>query len=131
MDADRRFDPGHVLEIAGGEPAFLHELAAVLRASTSRQLSGLRAAVEASDRAAFLRLAHQLKGGLGTFGDARLNARADELEAFALTAPSEDLAALLDGLEADIGWLGRCLDALAEAASSPDPDVPIIAVDHA
>jgi HPt (histidine-containing phosphotransfer) domain-containing protein len=129
VDADRRFHPGHVLEIAGGEPAFLRELAAVLRASASRQFGGLRAAVAASDRAEIMRLAHQLKGGLGTFGDARLNARANALEAMALTAPAEGLTALLDGLEADIAWLGRCLDALAELASPPAPDDALTVVD--
>ena len=127
MTAARPFDPEHVLDFAGGEPAFIRELATVLRASTSRQLGGLRASLAASDRAEIARIAHQLKGGLGTFGDVALNARASELEALAQTASDDTLAALFDSLEADIWWLGTCLDALAaEIADNRDvaPDPP-------
>lgn len=113
----RRFDPERVLGFAGRDPAFIRELAGVLRQSAGRQLTNLRRALAAGDRSGFARHAHQLRGGLGTFGDAPTDARAAALEeasSGASASPDAALAAQLDGVEADIRWLGGALLALAD-----------------
>ena len=132
MTEARRFDPERMLDLAGGEPAFLRELAAVLRTSTARQLLGLRSALAAADRSDIARIAHQLKGGLGTFGDPRLNAQTAELEAHALTTSDAALTALFDTLEADIGWVGERLEAIAAqwSGEAPEPDSGVMIETH-
>ena len=67
--------------ITGGDQVFAQELVATFISSGERQLSEMRDAVAAANRAALARAAHQLKGACANIPAHALKSAAEQMEA--------------------------------------------------
>lgn len=85
--------PDDVWERLGGDPAFLAEIAAMLRADVQRLLPLIRQATEADDPAAAARAAHELAGAASNVGGDQVSAAALGIEAALLTPDRPGFAA--------------------------------------
>ena len=79
----------NLLEITGGDPAFVDELIETYVADAEQQLAALRAAVASRDDEALMRPAHSLKSSSANVGATRLAelARTIEVDARAGAVP--------------------------------------------
>jgi CheY-like chemotaxis protein/HPt (histidine-containing phosphotransfer) domain-containing protein len=110
-------DRAVALERVGGDLELLRELALMFIAEAPSWLEGLVNAVTAGDAAALKRVAHTLKGAVGTFGAKRASDAALRLEELGRKGNlAEAPAALAEAQEA----VARLLRALAELASPTD-----------
>ncbi len=101
MSDDGTLDPAalrHLLEITGGDEAFLDELVETFLTDADDQLTALRAAAAAGSVEALVRPAHSLKSNAANVGATRLSELSRSLEvdarAGAVGAPSERVEAI-------------------------------------
>jgi HPt (histidine-containing phosphotransfer) domain-containing protein len=101
VSADDALDPAalqYLLEITGGDEAFLDELVETFVHDAHDQLRSLREAVEAGSVEGLVRPAHSLKSNAANVGATRLAELCRDLEADAragmVAAPAERVAAI-------------------------------------
>lgn len=107
MTSDPTLDPGGIerlLEITGGDVAFVDELIDTYLQDAAVQLDLLRDASAAGDVAALVRPAHSLKSSSDSVGAVALTGLCRELEAQArggaVADPGRRVAAIADAFEA-------------------------------
>jgi HPt (histidine-containing phosphotransfer) domain-containing protein len=101
----------NLLEITGGDPAFVDELIDTYLADGEQQLAAMRAALAAGDDAALMRPAHSLKSNSANVGATLLADLARSIEADARAGAVPDAADRVAATEAEFSAVrDRLLD---------------------
>lgn len=110
----------HLLEITGGDEAFVDELIDTFLDDATGQLDGLRAAVAGgpADHDALVRPAHSLKSSAASVGATRLADLSRELEAAARLGAVGDAATRVAAIELEFGAARAALLATRVARDS-------------
>jgi HPt (histidine-containing phosphotransfer) domain-containing protein len=106
-------DPSQALARVGGDHDLLRELAGMFLDSLPQQLAELRTALGRGDGPAVQRLAHALKGAVGTFGARHAFEEAQRLERMARNGDLSDAGAAWTALEEALARLRPALAAWA------------------
>jgi CheY-like chemotaxis protein len=106
-------DPSQALARVGGDRGLLRELAGMFLDSLPQQLAELRTALGRGDGPAVQRLAHTLKGAVGTFGARHAFEEAQRLERMARNGDLPDAGAAWTALEEALARLRPALAAWA------------------
>jgi PAS domain S-box-containing protein len=112
-------DRAELLDRVGGDVKLLRELVGVFLDSWPGQVSELRAALERGDGPTLARVAHTLKGTVGTLGARAAYAAAQRLEAVLRDGRLVEARAACDVLEEALLHLRPALAALAEEGGDP------------
>jgi HPt (histidine-containing phosphotransfer) domain-containing protein len=105
-----------LLELVGGDTAFLAELIDTFLEDTPMIIVEMRFAVASGDSASLRRAAHTLKSNSRTFGAHRLGDLCRQIEEFAVTTLGDDAAHLVDRIAGEYGPVEAAL--LAERQES-------------
>ena len=96
---------------AGGDPAFLAEVAAIFLGETPDRLGVMRDALARGDGGALARTAHMLKSSCGSLGLRRMQALCGEIEARGRRGEADGAGPLLDSLRDELGHAEAALNA--------------------
>ena len=116
-DAIPAVDPAamdRLLEMTGGDPAFVDELIDTFLEDGAAQIDELRTAVAAGDAESAVRPAHSLKSNSASMGADRLAALSRALEADARTGAIEDGPARVDAASAEFAEVRTALLAMRQ-----------------
>jgi HPt (histidine-containing phosphotransfer) domain-containing protein len=100
-----------LLEITGGDQAFIDELVDTFVDDARTQIEGLRAAASSGDTEAVVRPAHSLKSNAQNVGATLLAELSRSLEADARAGAIADLTARIDAVEMEFGAVSAALRA--------------------
>jgi PAS domain S-box-containing protein len=114
------FDRDDALERVGGDAALLRELSEVFFGEWGAKSCELRAAIDRGDTQAVRRLAHTIKGAVGSLGGKAAYNIADRLESYGRADDLGQASELVVELERAIEQLGPALVALGERAASAE-----------
>jgi two-component system, sensor histidine kinase and response regulator len=115
------WDPTAALESLDGDEALLREIVAIFLEGTPQHMASLSEAINEGDPEAVERLAHSLKGELGSLGLSRLLREAGELEGMGTKRQLKDAAAVFAAFAAGIS---NALDAMRTMKSIHSDVVP-------
>ncbi len=90
-------------QLVGDDPEFMGELCHTFLTSSSGLMQELRRALAGLDRGTLKALAHKLKGGAGSVCAQRIVDLCQAMEHTAAVAPAEELAILVDQIDATLG----------------------------
>lgn len=104
-----------LLEITGGDPAFLAELVDTFLADAVDLLAAMERACERGDAAELRRAAHSLKSNGATFGAPALTAIARRIEGLGAAEHLDGAAPLVDDARREFARVERALRAIRAA----------------